>query len=29
MFDVSKRYDGRKALVVTDVKLGDSGGEAQ
>ena len=28
-FGVSKRYDGRKALVVTDVKLGESGGEAQ
>ena len=28
-FGVSKQHDGRKALVVTDVKLGESGGEAQ
>ena len=26
-FDVSKCYDGRKGLVVTDVELGKSGGE--
>ena len=26
-FDVSQRYDGWKGLVVTDVELGESGGE--
>ena len=26
-FDISQRYDGRKGLVVTDVKSGESGGK--
>ena len=26
-FDITERYNGRERLVVTDVKLGESGGE--